>query len=152
MDLWSDAGLFPLDVDLQMPSVGASVEPSVDWGAGFEWAAIVLGLVCIADLGVVVVSMWPGATWAPVWTSLALPGRLDPAGDRRSYSTDTHVSRPHVSITHTSPTVPEHFLVLRGVTVRPEVTGERVVSGVLASFVLRSDRETKQFVRDDKVH
>lgn len=138
-----------------MPSVGASVEPSVDWAAGFEWAAIVLGLACIADLGVVVVSMWPGAMWAPVWTSLALPGRLDPAGDRRScvnpHSTDTHVSRPHVSIPHTSSTVPEHFLVLRGVTVRPEVAGERVVSGVLASLVLRSDRETEQFVRDDKV-
>lgn len=125
-----------------MLSVGVSVDRSVAWAACFEWAAIVLGLVCIADLGVVVVSMWPGATWAPVWTSLALPGRLEPAGDRRSYvicSTDMHVS---VSFSHTSSIVPEHFLVPRGVTVGPEVAGGSEVSGVSASLVLRSDRET----------
>lgn len=135
-----------------MLSVDVSVERSVAWATGFEWAAIVLGLVCIADLGVVVVSMWPGATWAPVWTSLALPGRLEPAGDRRSYvdphSTDKHVS---VSFPHTSSIVPEHFLVPRGVTVRPEVAGGSEVSGVSAALVLRSDRETKQFVRYDNV-
>lgn len=142
VDLCCDAGLFPLDADLQTLSVGVSVDRGVAWVACFKWAPVVLGLLCIADLGVVVVSMWPGATWAPALTGLALPGRLDPAGDRRSYvephSTDMHVSGPQFSITHTS-SVPEHFLVLKGVIVRPEAAGGREASGVSASLVLRSD-------------
>lgn len=147
-----DAGLFPLDTDLQMLSVCVSVDRGVAWAACFEWVPVVLGLLCIAGLGVVVVSMCPGVTWAPVLTGLALPGRLDPAGDWRSYvdphSTDMDVSGPQVSITHTSSMVPEHFLVLRGVTVRPEAAGGREASGVSASLVLRSDGETKELVRE----
>lgn len=150
VDLCSDAGLFPMDADLQMLSVGFSVDRGVAWAACFKWAPVVLGLLCIADLGVVVVSMWPDATWAPELTGLALPGRLDPAGDRRSYvdphSTDMHVSGLRVSITQSSSTVPEYFLVLRGVTVRPEVARGREASGVSASLVLRSDGETKELV------
>lgn len=49
---------------------------------------------------------------------------------------------------HTSSMVPEHFLVLSGVTVRPEAAGGREASGVSASLVLRSDGETKELVRE----
>lgn len=66
-----------------MLSVCVSVDRAV--ATCFEWVSVVLGLLCIADLGVVVVSMCPGVTWAPELTGLALPGRLDPVGDLRSY-------------------------------------------------------------------
>lgn len=72
-----------------------------------------------------------------MWTGLALPGRLEPAGDLRSFAdpqfNDMPVSGPNVSVTQTSSMVTGHLLVLIG------VTGGREVSDVSGSLVLRSD-------------